>query len=95
VDGFAVFVLVFFEPTVGVVILRAIELQDASRELYRRMASPEDNGRKIVASRQENKGLNVVGVEKFLVFAFMLPVNPEAAVPRSGGMEICWPVCPR
>jgi hypothetical protein len=38
--------------------------------------------------RQESKGLNIVGFKEFFVFAAVLAINPESAIPCPGAVAI-------
>jgi hypothetical protein len=83
-----VFILILLDPTVGVVVFDTIKFQSAGGETDDGIAGPEEKKREIAARGQESKSLDVVRFEKPFVFASMLSVDPEAAVPRPGAITI-------
>jgi hypothetical protein len=76
-----VFVLILLDPTIGVVVFHAMKFQNASRETNGGIASPEEKKREIAPGRQEGKSLNVIRFEELFVFAPVLAINPESAIP--------------
>ncbi len=83
-----VFILILLDPTIGVMVFGAIKFQNADGETNGGIASPYEKKREIAAPRQESKGLNVVGFEELFVFAAVLAINPEAAIPCPGAVTI-------
>ena len=90
VDGeFAIFVfiLILLDSAVGMVVFGVIKFQNASGETNGGIASPQEKEREIAARGQERESLDVVRFEK-LIFASMLAINPEAAVPCPGAITL-------
>jgi hypothetical protein len=91
VDGeFAIFVLILIllDSAVGMVVTGVIKFQNASGETNGGIASPQEKEREIAARGQERESLHVVRFEKPFIFASMLGINPEAAVPCPGAITI-------
>jgi hypothetical protein len=91
VDGeFAIFVfiLILLDSAVGMVVFGVIKFQNASGETNGGIASPQEKEREIAARGQERESLDVVRFEKPFIFASMLAINPEAAVPCPGAITI-------
>ena len=83
-----VFILILLDSAVGMVVFGVIKFQNASGETKGGIASPQEKEREIAARGQERESLHVVRFEKPFIFASMLGINPEAAVPCPGAMTI-------